>query len=217
MQDASPLLRLDRKQGEGDAGSTLDIFPRLGAPIKIQFEKGPTNLDATLLKERGGFDVPPLRLSAIARNGKKEIEFDYEKAGKDSAFMRRNYVTENRKSDLEWNLKTGEVMRDGDWQYSYEAVRGSLLPVTIRKNADGIYERYLNDSAGGLHIKQTLGGPIAVRQSFASGPLFGKIRKITETTGGVTTLMRKFSYDENGKFLFEQRTKQNKTTTLTLP
>jgi YD repeat-containing protein len=106
--------------------------------------------------------------------------------------------------DAATNYIASENGPEGHSTYQIGKITGSFgLPSITRTTSDGKSESIAIDTARGITTEQSLEGTTTVTTSFeAPGPLYGKVRQVTETfANGETLTLARLGYDESGRLI----------------
>ena len=103
---------------------------------------------------------------------------------------------------ISWNSATGAILRDGPWTYDIKPNENKSGNAAIgRRNSLNQTEFWFDDYAGG-HLTTLYGNNVKIiKDSFTSGNLRGKTRKILVAMPREPAAVYNFRYDENGKIL----------------
>ncbi len=115
-----------------------------------------------------------------------------------------------------WDPFTKLILKDGDWSYKITPGTKPFANAEIERsslNKPLQTEYYYNDNTTGVTTEQGLNGVRLVTQRFIEpGPLYERVRTVTEIKNGSTTILSHCDYDELGRLL-RKSDAQGQTTT----
>ncbi|PTX94069.1 hypothetical protein DB345_21150 [Spartobacteria bacterium LR76] len=107
--------------------------------------------------------------------------------------------------DFVWKPGDGAIVSDGEATYQRSGGTETVPLTMVRQFADGTTESYFyNKKIGYSEYKQPDGLTTARSYFLASGPLYLKIRELTQSRDGREILVQKWSYDEAGRLIRER-------------
>jgi YD repeat-containing protein len=113
---------------------------------------------------------------------------------------------EGQTTHYSWDAATEHLATEngpkGSWNYKIGANTLEFgQPTVARINADGRSEKVVVDNVTGTTTTTALDGEVTVRAVFKTpGPLYDKVRQITDTVGKNTVLLR-YGYDDTGRLI----------------
>ena len=102
-----------------------------------------------------------------------------------------------------WDAETKKIVAEDGWKYAVGKVSASFgLPPISRTNPAGQTEGIAIDTKTGQTTRTSLAGVKTVYSEIQTpGPLYGKVRRVEKTVGGVTTQLYRAAYDDAGRLL----------------
>ncbi len=108
----------------------------------------------------------------------------------------------HRERDIVWSAANRLVSRDGNWIYNVKSGAGPSDNSAIeRMNGNNQTEFWHLDAQNGVETVRSMDGTQKIKRWFTSGKLNGKPRSVTSVKGAKETVMRSWSYDENGALI----------------
>ena len=108
-----------------------------------------------------------------------------------------------------WDAATNHLVTEngaeGSWKYKIgEITQDFGQPPVTRTNSNGKSESVAVDNKAGTTTETALDGEVTVRTVFKTpGPLYDKVRQITDTPDKTTSILLRFGYDETGRLIRE--------------
>lgn len=103
---------------------------------------------------------------------------------------------------MTWNVKTGQIERDGEWTYTITPPGGRGLNAGIRRiSSSGAMEYWYKDLQKATETTTGPDSKTTISSWFTSGPLAGKPRERKVERNGTVELRESFSYDHTGTLL----------------
>jgi antitoxin component YwqK of YwqJK toxin-antitoxin module len=100
---------------------------------------------------------------------------------------------------ISWDPESMEVLKDGVWTYKITP-NGTDDTAISRVNSHGVTEFRSIDTTRGQEITKKADDSFqTVTNWFVTGPLSGKIRSIAIEANGTTKIVKRYSYDEQGR------------------
>lgn len=142
-----------------------------------------------------GSMAPSLYRLTGTSTGPREYQFAF-----DDKFQPTLEISKPAERLFTWNPATRQIVGDTGWAYTITPGKDVFANAAIeRKDVQGGAEFWHYDRAQGIETEQTADGVKKVTTYFTSGLLAGKLRRVEETSGGKTSVLRDLSYNEKGQ------------------
>jgi hypothetical protein len=195
-KDNAPILNVINDAKGGVSGLSF-------SGKQIGFEEG----DKPNVENIGGQTVIGHVSQSLAKVTLADGTSDNYKFSVDSKLTPTLTVSGLNNRSFAWDPVSKLILKDGDW--SYKITPGTQLFANAQVERTKISaptqkEYYYDDNYQGVLTEQGIDGVKQITQFFVgAGPLKGRTRSVTRVKDGVTTVLRKFDYDETGKMISE--------------